>query len=130
MPAGPISVAAGLEWRRDTANVVNCLDCQKLALMNQNYSLYSGEIEVKEIYGEVGVPLLRDLPLAKAFDLNGAMRRTDYSTSGAVTTWKAGATWDAADFLRFRATRATSVRQTSTSFSTQVQKAIRTSSTG
>ena len=110
MPAGPISVAAGLEWRRDTANVVNCLDCQKLALMNQNYSLYSGEIEVKEIYGEVGVPLLRDLPLAKAFDLNGAMRRTDYSTSGAVTTWKAGATWDAADFLRFRATRSRDIR--------------------
>ena len=110
LPAGPISVAAGLEWRRDTANVVNCLDCQKLALMNQNYSLYSGEIEVKEIYGEVGVPLLRDLPLAKAFDLNGAMRRTDYSTSGAVTTWKVGATWDAADFLRFRATRSRDIR--------------------
>ena len=110
LPAGPISVAAGLEWRRDTANVVNCLDCQKLALMNQNYSLYSGEIEVKEIYGEVGVPLLRDLPLAKALDLNGAMRRTDYSTSGAVTTWKVGATWDAADFLRFRATRSRDIR--------------------
>lgn len=110
LPAGEVSVAAGVEWRRDTADVVNCLDCQKLALMNQNYSLYDGAIEVKELYAEVGVPIVRDMPLAKSLELNGAVRRTDYSTSGAVTTWKLGGTWDVADFLRFRATRSRDIR--------------------
>ncbi|MBW8813143.1 MAG: TonB-dependent receptor [Caulobacterales bacterium] len=110
LPAGDVSVAAGLEWRRDTADVVNCPDCQKLALMNQNYSLYTGAINVKEIYGEVGVPVFRDMPFAKSLDLNGAARRTDYSTSGAVTTWKVGGVWDVTDFLRFRATRSRDIR--------------------
>jgi len=110
LPAGPVSVAAGLEWRRDTADVVNCADCQRLALMNQNYSLYSGAISVKEIYGEIGVPLLKDVPLARSLELNGAVRRTDYSTSGAVTTWKAGVTWDLTDWLRYRATRSRDIR--------------------
>lgn len=110
LPAGEVSVAAGIEWRRDTASVVNCLDCQKLALMNQNYSLYTGAIEVKEMYGELGVPLLKDLPLAQDLSLNGAVRRTDYSTSGAVTTWKLGGTWDITDFVRLRTTRSRDIR--------------------
>jgi outer membrane receptor protein involved in Fe transport len=110
LPAGEVAVAAGVEWRRDTASVVNCADCQKLALMNQNYSLYTGEIEVKEGYLELGVPLLSDLPFAANVSANGAIRRTDYSTSGAVTTWKIGGTWDVSDQLRFRATRSRDIR--------------------
>jgi outer membrane receptor protein involved in Fe transport len=78
--------------------------------MNQNYSLYTGEIEVKEGYLELGVPLLSDLPFAANVSANGAIRRTDYSTSGAVTTWKIGGTWDVSDQLRFRATRSRDIR--------------------
>ncbi len=110
LPAGDLSFAAGIEWRRDTASVVNCADCQKLALMNQNYSLYTGAINVTEGYLEVGVPVLKDMPLAYALELNGAVRHTDYSTSGAVTTWKVGTTWDVTDFFRYRATRSRDIR--------------------
>ena len=37
------------------------------------------------------VPLLRNVTLVKSLDLNGAIRYTDYTTSGGVTTWKLGA---------------------------------------
>jgi outer membrane receptor protein involved in Fe transport len=45
---------------------------------------------VKEAAIEVEVPLIRDLPLFKSLDVNGAARYTDYSTSGKYGTWKVG----------------------------------------
>ena len=54
------------------------------------------------------VPLLDKSPLGTV-ELNGAVRRTDYSTSGVVTTWKAGGTWVIGD-LRLRATRSRDIR--------------------
>jgi iron complex outermembrane receptor protein len=110
LPAGPVSVAAGMEWRRDTLSSVNCADCQRGALMNQNYSLFSGKVSVAEVYGEAGVPILRNLPFVKALDFNAAVRRTDYSSSGGVTTWKVGGTWDVNDMVRLRATRSRDIR--------------------
>src|SRR5690606_2407152 len=61
---------------------------------------WNGDVNVSEAFAEVQVPLVED-----AVDLNLAARRTDYSTSGAVTTWKAGATWDLMSSLRLRLTR-------------------------
>jgi iron complex outermembrane receptor protein len=78
--------------------------------MNQNYSLFKGEVTVKEAYAEVGAPVLADLPFVQALDLNGAVRRTDYSTSGSVTTWKVGFTWDVNPMFRMRATRSRDIR--------------------
>jgi outer membrane receptor protein involved in Fe transport len=57
---------------------------------------------VKEVSAEFLVPVLRDIPLIKTFDLNLAGRLTDYSPSGTVNTWKIGAIWQVYDDLRFR----------------------------
>jgi outer membrane receptor protein involved in Fe transport len=65
---------------------------------------------VKEGYVEVGVPVFKDAPFVKALDLNGAARRTHYSTSGSVTTWKAGFTWDVDDMVRLRGTLSHDIR--------------------
>jgi outer membrane receptor protein involved in Fe transport len=54
------------------------------------------------------VPLLKDSAVGD-LELNGAVRRTDYSTSGAVTTWKVGAAYRFGD-LRLRATRSRDIR--------------------
>lgn len=110
LPAGPLSMAVGVEWRRDTVDAVACGLCEMNALTSTNSSSYDGSQNVKEAYGEVGVPVARDLPFIHALDLNGAVRRTDYSLSGAVTTWKVGGTWDVTDFLRLRATRSRDIR--------------------
>src|SRR5206468_1055369 len=40
----------------------------------------------------------------------GAVRETNYSSSGAVTTWKVGGTWDITDNLRLRITRSHDIR--------------------
>ena len=75
-----------------------------------NTGALDGGYNVKEVFGEVLVPLLKDVPFAQNLDFNGAVRYADYSTSGGVTSWKAGLTWTVVDGLRLRGTRSRDVR--------------------
>ncbi len=114
LPAGPLSLAVGAEWHKDQVTV--SVDAQTEAMSRAqawfavNPLPGAGEVSAKEAYAEAGLPMFKDLPLIKALDLNAAVRRTDYSTSGGVTTWKFGGTWDLNDSLRFRATRSRDIR--------------------
>jgi len=108
--AGPLSIAAGVEWRKDKVSG----DTDPISL-GTGWAVASGtriggEIEVKEGYIEAVLPLANDLPWAKHAEINGAVRRTDYNTSGAVTTWKLGAVYEPNDWLRLRATRSRDIR--------------------
>ena len=58
---------------------------------------------MKEVAYEAEVPLLTDASLAKSLSANLAARWTEYSTSGAVWSWKAGLTWAVDDDLSLRA---------------------------
>jgi outer membrane receptor protein involved in Fe transport len=108
--AGPVSVAAGFEYRKESFRSV--ADATSMAsLWNVgNFKGGTGSYNVKEFFGEVLVPLLKDSALGESLDVNGAIRRTDYSTSGPVTTWKAGVTWDVAGGMRLRGTRSRDIR--------------------
>ena len=108
--AGPVSLAAGAEYRRDSADVTaNALSAAG-AFFLYNTTPWSGEVIVREAFGEVVVPLAAGQRWAEALDLDLAVRVTDYSTSGSVTTWKAGVSYDVNDQVRFRATRSRDIR--------------------
>lgn len=108
--AGPVSLAAGFEYRKEgyTA-VVDSASTQRL-WFGGGFTPSKGAFTVKEFFGEAIVPLLKDAPLFKNLEFNAAARRTDYSTSGKVTTWKAGLTWDVYDDLRIRGTLSRDIR--------------------
>lgn len=110
LPAGPLQFAAGYEWRKLSANTV--ADARSLTgsyrLVNQQN--FSGAYTIKEFFGELQIPVLKDAPFAQSFDINLAARHTDYSTSGGVDTWKAGFSWEVTDWLRFRGTRSRDIR--------------------
>jgi iron complex outermembrane receptor protein len=110
MPAGEVAVAFGGELRKESVNASADPRSRVGAFVTGNQATYTGERTVKEGFAEMAVPLLRDVPMALELGLNGAIRRTDYSTSGAVTTWKAGVTYRPTDFLRFRATKSRDIR--------------------
>ena len=109
--AGPVALATGVEYRRDSAVGTSDAISQRV---NANGSVGGwilgnqlpehGAIKVFETYAEA------QAPLAKGFSVNGAARRTHYSLSGTVYTWKAGAIWDVVPGLRFRATRSRDIR--------------------
>jgi len=69
-----------------------------------NYLPFTGEYSVKEAYLETVIPL------GFGLEFNGAVRGTDYSNSGYVTTWKLGATWAPIPDIRFRVTRSRDIR--------------------
>lgn len=115
--AGPISVALGVEARKEEA--VGTSDPRSTQVQSNgsigafqigNQVPIAGSYSLWEVYGEAVLPLLRDSALGKSLDLNGAIRRTDYSTSGPVTTWKAGLSYEPFDWLRLRVTRSRDIR--------------------
>jgi outer membrane receptor protein involved in Fe transport len=111
LPAGDVSVAAGAEYRSEKAEGTADPISSALRFFTSPGAPISGPtIEVKEVFAEAGVPLLAEKSLAQSLALNGAVRLTDYSSSGSVTTWKAGAVWEPIDALRFRITRSRDIR--------------------
>lgn len=108
--AGPVSFATGGEYRKETASLVVDPLSRAGAFLFANPQPWAGKYDVREGYVETVVPLLRDVPFAKSVEFNGAVRYTDYSTSGGVTTWKAGLSWTLFDALRLRGTRSRDIR--------------------
>lgn len=108
--AGPVSIAAGVEARKQSLRTVSDPLSQAGAYRIGNVRAISGSFNVKEAFGEIIVPLARDLSFARLLEFNGAIRRTDYSISGAVTSWKAGLTYEPVQGVRFRATRSRDIR--------------------
>jgi len=108
--AGPVSVAVGGEYRKDGAHGTTDPISAALRFYTSGGAAIDGDMNVKEAFVEAGVPIARDLPFAKSLDLNGAIRVTDYSVSGSVTSWKLGATWEPVSQLRLRVTRSRDIR--------------------
>jgi outer membrane receptor protein involved in Fe transport len=124
--AGPVKGSFGVEARRDTADVTHDLAHQPFY---NNYFLsygldYAGRISVVEGYGEVNVPVLKDLPFARYLELDAAIRETNNKnlneTAAAATdgvsvthnipSWKLSTIWDLTDWFRVRGTRSRDVR--------------------
>jgi outer membrane receptor protein involved in Fe transport len=101
-PGGPISVAAGAEHRRESTVQRSDRDSTLRRWRSINAQPFSGEYDVDEGYVEFAAPLAAGQPLADHFDVNGAFRYTDYSTSGPVRTWKIGLNYAPVSVLRFR----------------------------
>jgi outer membrane receptor protein involved in Fe transport len=118
LPAGPLGVAVGGEFRSDSVTGDADPLSKSLAFFTGNGSVISGKIDVAEIYGEAEVPLLRGMTAFEELSINGAVRRTHYKRSSAlfpsssvdVTTWKMGGVWAPVDAIRFRVTRSRDIR--------------------
>ncbi|HEY0267183.1 MAG TPA: TonB-dependent receptor, partial [Rhizomicrobium sp.] len=119
--AGPVAVDVGADTRQEGINqtadpvstAVNPLTGTNTGgWIFTNPQPLKGSFRLWEVYGEVFAPLLSDNgAFAHQLDFDGAVRHTDYSTSGGVTTWKAGinyAPFD--DQLRFRLTQSADIR--------------------
>ncbi|WP_159108101.1 TonB-dependent receptor domain-containing protein [Novosphingobium sp. MBES04] len=108
--AGAITGAVGVEYRKVSLDQVADPIGQANGFTAGNLKTSSGSYNVKEAFAELQVPLLRDVTLAQDLSLNAAIRRTDYSTSGAVTTWKVGLTDEVFHGFRLRASLSQDIR--------------------
>lgn len=71
----------------------------------------SGGYDVWELFTEFNLPLWETESGAQRLELDLAGRYSDYSTSGGITSWKAGVNLKVTDFLRFRTTVSRDVRE-------------------
>jgi outer membrane receptor protein involved in Fe transport len=110
LPAGPLGVAVGAEYRKETSS--EDWDALTNAGLNAGNALpdTSGKFNVKELYGEVNLPIFKDQPFARQLNLRLAGRLSDYSSIGSVATWNVGGDWSPIDAIRFRGTYAKATR--------------------
>lgn len=111
LPAGPVALAAGLTYRHEKLD-----DQPGFNAEARNYHDFStagvtaGTDSVREVFAELGVPILKDIPLIKRLDLSLSGRYTDYASYGNGTTYKAGLNWTVIPSVKLRATYGTSFR--------------------
>jgi len=59
-------------------------------------------IDAKEVYGELLIPILADLPFVESFNLEVGGRISNYSPGGTSYTYKILGDWEVTPWLRFR----------------------------
>jgi len=105
LPAGPLAFNFGGEWRYDSAQYIPDPYLASGEPTGFNGSLPTkGHESVNEVFGEVRVPVLADLPMVKSFTINAAFRNSSYDLAGvgSVWTYSAGADWKVTDDAAFR----------------------------
>jgi outer membrane receptor protein involved in Fe transport len=111
LPGGPVGVAIGGEWRSDSIDDIPSEASQAGQLYNYSSSgRTKGTSDVYEAFGEVKLPLLKDLPFAHRLDVSGSVRYTHSQNYGNSTTYHASGNWAPTNFLTIRGNYGTSFR--------------------
>ena len=109
--AGPVQVAVVADYRRNTYSFSPDSDLQTQNIEAVIASLpAAGHISVKEFAAQVDVPLLANRHLIEEFGVGAAVRVSDYSTSGTVTSYEADARWRPVRSLLIRGSYQRAVR--------------------
>lgn len=104
LPAGPLGIAAGFEYREETSS--SQFDALQQAGLNGGNAIPAtfGDFDVMEFYAEARVPIIDNVTI------RGAFRASDYSTVGSTNSWNVGFEWEILDTLRLRVIEAQSTR--------------------
>ncbi len=134
LPGGPVAFALGAEYREErSATELDALDrgiapittpdiqagqfigdvtfSQQLVFDGTTAVFNSGgEFDVKEVFGEISIPLLADTPFFEILEVSGAARFSEYSTVGDTFTWNVNGRWSPVEDITFRGTYSVAVR--------------------
>jgi outer membrane receptor protein involved in Fe transport len=106
----PAGLAVGGDYRREQASFQNNpINGNSESSGNNAASTYGG-YNVKEIYGELIIPLVGNMPGVEDLELQAAARFNDYSTFGSQTTYKVGGRWSPVRDVVLRSTYGTGFR--------------------
>jgi outer membrane receptor protein involved in Fe transport len=116
MPAGDAQFSVGVSWRDESfefnpdsaiarGDSVGFLQQDPLA----------GSFNMKELFGELYLPVLEDARFAKNLGFTLGARVSDHSSSGTAQSYKLEGSWQPADAVRFRSSYQRAVRAPSIS---------------
>lgn len=99
-PAGPAGTFIG-----------DISDNQSLLFDAQTRTFNSGgQFDVVEVFGEVSLPILADMPFFEELTIGAAGRYADYSTVGGAFTWNVNGIWAPIEDIRFRGSYSKAIR--------------------
>lgn len=115
LPGGPVRFVLGAEYRRERAKII--VDEQTRTGQTFLTALVPFDpptLGVVEGFGELQIPLLRDMPFFHELEVNAAARYSDYDKGAGNTNktlaYNFGVTWSPIRDIRFRANYSQSVR--------------------
>ena len=131
LPGGPVSVVVGGEWRKETAFAEpDALSASGATFFNVFDVFDPPSLEVIELFGEIQIPLLADIPFFNELTISGAGRMSDYNSgggsTGTVQSYNANGVWSPVEDLKLRANYSRAVRAPTLSnlFAAQTQNFV------
>lgn len=112
LPAGDVASAFGMEYRHYSINDQPDELSKSGGLWGQSSAnTTKGTDNVKEIFGEIDIPLLKGIPVIESLSANVSGRMFKYgSVERRDSVWKAGLNWQITPTFRVRSTMGTSYR--------------------
>lgn len=111
LPYGPLGAVIGAEHRSEAGSYTP----DSLVLAGETadppVNPTRGGFDTTEVYGELRIPILKDLPFAKDLHIDVSGRFEHYNTFGNSETWKISGNYSPTSDVRFRATIGTAFRQ-------------------
>ncbi|MFC3121375.1 TonB-dependent receptor [Agaribacter flavus] len=110
LPAGSLNLALGSEYRKEFSR----RDSSQLQASGDSFlppvPSNEGQYEVFEAYAEAKLPIVSNQPYINNLALEGAVRLSNYNTSGGNTTWHGILNYAPKASSRFRITRSKAAR--------------------
>jgi iron complex outermembrane receptor protein len=111
LPAGAVSAALGFEYRTDELDDTPGPQARQNNLWGQTSAgRTAGTDTVREVFGELSVPILAGKSFAESLTVDGSARYTSYDSYGEDSTYKLGMNWQITPEYRIRGTTGTSFR--------------------
>ena len=110
LPGGEIGFAVGAEYRQEKSNFVSDEIARQGLTFTNSIEPTRGKFSVKEVFGEISLPILGDLPFANRLQVGGAIRYSDYSTIGSTTTWQVNGEYAPIRDITFKGTYSRAIR--------------------
>lgn len=112
MPGGAVGFSVGAEYRRETLDYdLDDLTQEGYAFYNAIPTFSSPTFEVKEAFGELQIPILKDTPFFQELTVRGNARISDYKgATGTTYSYGGEVTWKPIADVTFRGTYARAVR--------------------
>lgn len=117
--AGPVQLAVVADYRRNTYSFSPDTDLTassgfapgaNIEGVVNTLPVSTKSISVKEIAGQIDVPLIANKPMFYELAIGAAARVSDYSATGSVTSYEADARWRPVENLLFRGSYQRAVR--------------------
>jgi iron complex outermembrane recepter protein len=109
VPAGDLPAIPGIPGVRNVpAGFLG--DANSSSVTFSSLRAISGGYDVREVFGELNLPIVASKGWANSFEVTTALRWADYSGSGEIWAGKIGANWQVTDAVRLRMTQSRDVR--------------------